>query len=311
MHDREHEGEARWGQDPHHADHAGGAHETHGGAGGHHANDVGAFQDLLAFAGWDAALAFVALAFVALAVLLFGCALVVWRSRGRLDPPTVFALGAGVVVAFLAAASPLGSLVARGSHLAFMLQLELLMNVAPPLLLLGLLPAMRPAKELPAKERPAKERPAYSRTGVAPMLGLGVWLLAIYVPHLPAVHALVLGSPVAYALQLAGFAAAGALFWSPILGDGGMGLRGKLAYLALAQVGAGLLAAFLIWYPGLVYDHQHGALPFGLSAVADQRLSGVAMMVVDMLAASTAAGWIFVRAAAGARPERSLRPATE
>ena len=296
MHDREHEGEVRGGQDPHHADHAGGAHETHGGAGGHHANDVGAYQDLLAFAGWDAAVAFAALA------VLVGCALIVWRSsRGRLDPTAVFAVGAGVVVAFFAAASPLGSLVARGSHLAFMLQLELLMNVAPPLLLLGLLPAMRLAKE----------RPAYSRTGVAPMFGLGVWLLAMYVPHLPAVHAVVLGSPVAYALQLAGFVAAGALFWSPILGDGGMGLRGKLAYLALAQVGAGLLAAFLIWYPGLVYDHQHGALPFGLSAVADQRLSGVAMMVVDMLVASTAAGWIFVRAAAGARPERSLRPATE
>jgi cytochrome c oxidase assembly factor CtaG len=278
MHDRGHE---RGGHGSHHAEHAGGAHETRGGA-----------QDLLVFAGWDAALAFVALA------VLVGFALVVRRSRGGLDPPAAFAFVAGTVLALFAAASPLGSLVARGSHLAFMLQLELLMNVAPPLLLLGLLPAMRPANE----------RPARSRVGVASMLG--VWLLAMYVPHLPAVHALVLGSPGAYALQLAGFAVAGTLFWSLVLG-GGMGLRGKLAYLALAQVGAGLLAAFLIWYPGLVYDHQHGALPFGLSAVADQRLSGVTMMVVDMLAASTAAGWIFVRAAAGTRPARSLRPATE
>ncbi len=287
------------GRNPHH--HAAGAHETHGaagGAGGHGgpgadlASGGGGSQELLTFAGWNTALALVALA---------GLAFVAWRSRRGLDPLPAVALAAGIVVACLAAASPLGSLVARGSHLAYMLQLELLLNVAPPLFAVGLLAVLRPAGFLPAKDD--------SRAYTVAAAGLGFWLLAMYVPHLPAVHSVVLGFPTAYALQLAGFVLAGTLFWLPVVGSGGMSLRGKLAYLAFAQVGAGLLAALLIWSPGLVYDHQHGVMPFGLSAVADQRLSGVVMMVMDMLAASTAAGWLFVRAAA--RPERRLRPATE
>ena len=291
MDDTEHGARGDYGA--HHANHAGGAHEAPGGAGGSLADDAASSQDPLSFAGWDAALALLALA--ALAVY----ALVVWRSRRGADRPMALAFVAGLAVASFAAASPLGSLVERGSHLAYMVQLEVLMNVAPPLFVLGLRPVLRFAKG------PL----AYGLSRAAPMFGLGIWLLAVYAPHLPMLHTLVLGSPVAYALQLAGFAVAGTLFWVPIVGSEGMRLRGKLAYLALAQAGAGVLAALLIWYPGPIYAHDHGTLPFDLSALADQRLSGVVMMVADMVVASTVAGWLFLRelAAMGRRPS----PATE
>jgi len=238
--------------------------------------------DLPPVAGWDAALSVAAL------VALGGLWLISRRGAApgwRIPPVSV----AGLAVAALAASSTVGALAGRGSHLAFMAQLELLMNVVPVLLLLGLAPILR--------VRTDRNR---TRT-VSPLLGMGAWLLVMYASHLPAVHGLLMASPGAYALLLLAFLASGLLFWWPVLAGGAMGPAGKLGYLALAQASAGLLAAVLIWSPAPLYDHgATRTVPFGLTPLLDQRLSGAAMMVLDMLVASTVAAWIFVRGLAGA-----------
>lgn len=268
-----------------HGSHAG--HAGHAGHGQHAAGtdgaaaSPGASPDLLAVAGWDAALAMAALA------ALGGLWLTSRRGAapGRRIPPVSVA---GLAVAVLAASSPAVALVARGSHLSFMAQLELLMNVAPVLLLLGLAPILRARAPTARAWKPA-----------LPALGLGAWLLVMYASHLPAVHGLLMNSSGAYALLLLAFLASGLLFWWPVIAVGtreGMGPAGRLGYLALAQAGAGVLAAVLIWSPVPLYDHgATGTVPFGLSPLLDQRLSGAAMMVLDMLVASTVAGWVFVR----------------
>lgn len=176
------------------------------------------------------------------------------------------------------------------------------MSVAPPLLLLGLRPVL---SLLPNKGRFTS---GLSPVGLMPALTLPIWLLVIYAWHIPTLHMLgMMGtySQVVYPLQLASYVTAGLLFWWPVVGNvdgpGGMSLLGKLGYLALAQVGAALLAALLIFYPHLIYDHGPITQPFGLSAMTDQKVSGVAMMVVDMMVASTVAGWLVLRSL-----ERSL-----
>ncbi|CAA9486124.1 MAG: hypothetical protein AVDCRST_MAG05-1588, partial [uncultured Rubrobacteraceae bacterium] len=66
------------------------------------------------------------------------------------------------------------------------------------------------------------------------------------------------------------------------------------------QVGTAFLSAVLIWGPPLYpfYDAEHEL--WGLSAAADQRIGGLTMMVVDMLAALSVAGWVVFGALARA-----------
>jgi putative membrane protein len=227
------------------------------------------------------------------------------RRDGGLDGQAPLAWALGLAAMFVAASSPFAFL-RESSHLGYMAQLELLMSLAPPLLLLGLRPAWGFCLNL--KER--RFVGALWRIISMPALTLGVWLAIIYAWHLPTLHMLGMHSRVLYTIQLSSYVVAGLLFWWPVIAPAGdeAGMRplGKLGYLALAQAGAGLLAAILIFYPRVIYAHGLVTEPFGLSALADQKLSGVAMMVVDMMVASTVAGWIALRGLANMDWRESL-----
>jgi len=208
----------------------------------------------------------------------------------------------GLALIFFALWMPVTSLALRGSHLAYMVQMEVLIGAAPVLLLFGLRPFLGPKaafRALPA------------------VVPLAVWLLAIYAWHLPYLHALAMQYGIVHAMQLLSFLVAGLLFWWPVISPGASGMRpwGKLGYLAAAQAGAGLLAAVLIWSPEALYYDQHAAasLPWGISALLDQRLAGAVMMVADMLVASTVAGWVILGALSGSggRDHPKPSPAVE
>jgi cytochrome c oxidase assembly factor CtaG len=217
------------------------------------------------------------------------------RSGRGTSGEAVFA--GGLALVYFALWMPVTSLAMRGSHLAYMVQMEVLIGVAPVLLLFGLRPLLGPkpsSLDLPAA------------------VPLGLWLLAVYAWHLPPLHALAMQSGAVYAVQLLSFLGAGLLFWWPVISPGASGMRpwGKLGYLAAAQAGAGLLAAVLIWSPEALYHDQHAAasLPWGISALVDQRLSGAVMMVADMLVASTVAGWVILGALSGSRGRDHPKP---
>lgn len=261
------------------------AHAGHGAHGGMTANDGPWWSP----SWWDALL--LAALVVVLAVYLF----LAWRSRrhaGGPDGRVVFAFSLGLSFTLAGVSSPF-VILREGSHLGYMLQLELLMSLAPPLLLIGLAPL---AGRL-------------SRLRSPPALALGFWLLVIYLWHLPSLHMMgMMGSHsgLIYPAQLASYLIAGLLFWRPLIRGAEMAPLGKLGYLAAAQVGVGLLAAILIFYPQVIYAHGAITQPFGLSALADQKISGAVMMVVDMLVASTVAGWVVLRALANPSWRESL-----
>jgi cytochrome c oxidase assembly factor CtaG len=208
----------------------------------------------------------------------------------------------GLALVFFALWMPVTSLALRGSHLAYMAQMEVLIGAAPVLLLLGLRPLLGPKP---------------SSLTLPAVVPLGVWLLVIYAWHLPYLHALAMQFGAVYVVQLLSFLGAGLLFWWPVISPSASGMRpwGKLAYLAAAQAGAGLLAAVLIWWPEAIYHHQHAtsSLPWGISALLDQRLSGAVMMVADMLVASTVAGWVILGSLDGSegRDHPKSSPAAE
>lgn len=257
----------------------------------------GATSGWLAFTAWDTAL------LISLLATLAGYALLARRKRGgagSFDKKAAAAFVLGLAAVFTAASSS-SMFLKEGSHLGYMAQLELMMSVAPPLLLLGLRPLLARMFERSGFAQPFSTIPAFT---------LGVWLLTLYAWHLPALHMLGMHSWLANPLQLASYAVAGLLFWGPLIltaeREAAMSAFAKLGYLALAQVGAGLLAAILIFHPQVIYAHGEITQPFGLSAMLDQKASGAAMMVVDMAVASTVAGWIVLRALSGTRWQRSL-----
>ncbi|CAN5742862.1 cytochrome c oxidase assembly protein [soil metagenome] len=275
-----------------HGNHGTAGNVDHGAQGGSGPTEPA--SGLLEFTVWDASL-------LALLVGAFAIYFFVGRRGGRLSGKTTLAWGVGLTVLFMAAFSPFASL-REGSHLGYMMQLELMMTFSPLLILLGL----RPMLGL------LSDRRWFLRLASLPALTVSVWVLTLYFWHIPAIHMAGMHSGGLYPLQILSYLIVGLLFWLPVICDEdpkvGMRPLGKLGYLALAQAGAGLLAAILIWYPEVIYAHGAATQPFGLSALLDQRLSGVIMMVFDMMVASTVAGWVVLRALADDRgwPEMPL-----
>jgi putative membrane protein len=188
------------------------------------------------------------------------------------------------------------------------------MSVAPPLLLLGLYPRLVGPFTRPVLKPLLRNRRTHALLCVAstPALALGVWLAVLYAWHAPALYGWALRNETVHVVEHLFFVNAGLLFWLPVIEPVPAPVRmsppAKLAYLAAGQVATALLAAALIWGPLLYPFYDASRALWGLSAAADQRIAGLTMMVVDMLAALSAAGWVVSGALATAdRRERRER----
>ncbi len=197
------------------------------------------------------------------------------------------AFAAGWISLAAALVSPLD---AMGEQLfaAHMVQHEVVMLVAAPLLVLGA-PLARMVWALPPQRRAAAGRWLGAGWGGGLRRGLGrpavafcLYGLTVWLWHLPGPYqAAVRETPVHLAQHLS-FLATAVLFWWSVL-DRRHGVEGSLAgalYVFATAAHNGVLGAFLTftgtaWYP--VYAET--APSWGLSAVADQQLGGLIMWV--------------------------------
>ncbi|MFL6675590.1 MAG: cytochrome c oxidase assembly protein [Massilia sp.] len=249
------------------------------------------------------------LACLALSLLLY--AVGAWRlwPRTRQSRPRmakqVACFGAGWITLVLALASPLdpaGSL----AFSAHMVQHELLMIIAAPLMVLGrplgawvwaLPPSWRVGVGAATRARPA------ALVWNAITRPLAAWMLhfaALWLWHVPALFQYALRNNGIHALQHASFLFTALLFWWAVLGKQGLhASRGaSIIYLFSTMMHTGALGALFtmsetVWYP--VYGHS--ALAFGLSALEDQQLGGLIMWIPGGLAYVAAglvlgAGWL-------------------
>jgi cytochrome c oxidase assembly factor CtaG len=210
----------------------------------------------------------------------------------------------GLAVIALAVMSPLDSLADDRSFAAHMLQHELLLTVAPLLMLMGfdaqLLVPLTRAVIRPALRHQTTTRVLRALT--SPSLALCLWSACLVLWSLPAMVALAYRNEMIHNAEHLQLLVVGLMFWAIILAPFPSlhrpSVTAKLTYLAIVSVLGSSLAAMLAFDPTSLYRVPYaGGEPWlGLSALAEQRLAAGVMMAIDMPAALAAAVWVVSRA---------------
>lgn len=224
----------------------------------------------------------------ALAVFAIDYAVVarVHRRRGEpVDRRRWAAFGAGLVVIGVALLSPIEHLALTSMLTFHMLQNVMIADWGPPLLVLGLTPAMVAAAE------------GWPGMGWAlrPRVALALWVAAWYVLHIPAVYDYALEHRWALGVEHIAFIVSGVLFWWADLVPGRLSLEGRVIYLFVAAV-VMMPLDFAIALAGHPLYGFYADTPklWGLTAIQDQRLAAATTLVAET-AVLTAA--MFVAAA--------------
>ena len=224
--------------------------------------------------------------FLALAAV---AAVVYWRAARR-DPPgrraLLFALGLLLIVGALN--SPLETIAVHYLLLIHLLQNVMIADWAPPLILLGLTPAMRAAIA-------GRGGPPFAWI-TRPKIALPVWLVAWYGIHLAIFYDFALRNPWALNIEHALLIAVGLLFWWPVLAGEphDVSVPVKIGYLGAAFVGSVFLGLGLTFSETPFYDfYVEAPRLWGLSAAKDQNFGGI-LMNVEQAAVFLAAILYFV-----------------
>jgi putative membrane protein len=208
--------------------------------------------------------------FLGLAVV----AAVFYWAAARRDPPgwraSLFALGLVLIAGALN--SPLETISIHYLLLMHLLQNVMIADWAPPLLILGLTPAMRAAL--------ARRGGPVLAWLTQPKIALSVWLVGWYVIHLAAFYDFALRNPWMLNIEHALLIGIGLLFWWPVLAGKphDVPVPLKIGYLGVAFVGSAFLGLALTFSSSPFYDYYESAPRlWGLSAEKDQNFGGILM----------------------------------
>jgi len=227
----------------------------------------------------------VALLFLSACAYGWGLA-ALWRSSGlgrglpRWRPAMFYAGWLALVLALL---SPLDAL---GEQLfsMHMLQHELLMLVAAPLLVLGK-PLAVFAWGLPLRDRQAVGGPLRTpwwqriwRTLTAPLTAWSLHAIVLWGWHAPALFQASLASDAIHNFQHATFLSSALLFWWALVRRRPDGTA--VLYVFTTLLHTGFLGALLTFSPSVLYpDYIEFASRWDTTALADQQLGGLIMWV--------------------------------
>ena len=230
------------------------------------------------------------------------------RGAGALQA-TAFA--GGIIAIVVALESPVDGLGHDYLFSAHMLQHVLLGDIAPLLLLLGLSRViMRPlTRRLMAVERALGPF-------AHPLTGLVLWLVLLYLWHVPALYNAALEHPGVHLLEHASFFTAGVAVWWPLIQPVPMRrtLSGlwPLAYIGAAKFGLAALGLYLTWSSNVLYDFYEGVPRiWSLSPIEDQNIGGAIMMVEQSLTFVLVLAAVFMRMLAQSEEEERRRERLE
>jgi cytochrome c oxidase assembly factor CtaG len=196
-----------------------------------------------------------------------------WRAA-RADRPgwRAVTFGVGLLLVVAALNSPLETIAAHYLLLIHLLQNVMIADWAPPLLLLGLTPAMRSGV--------ARRGGAAFAWATRPKIALPVWLVGWYAIHFSVFYDFALRNPWALNIEHLILVAIGLLFWWPVLAEEPheIGAAVKIGYLGAAFVGSAFLGLGLTFSESPFYDfYAEAPRLWGLSPAKDQNFGGILM----------------------------------
>ena len=227
------------------------------------------------------------------------------------DSLRALAFAAGLVIVIVALMSPIDRLGEERLFTMHMVQHLLLADLAPVLLLVGLSRAfLRPAVR--------RLRPLEERLGplAHPVAALVLYVGLMWLWHVPAMYELALDQAWAHALEHASFFTAGLAFWwfliEPVPPRHRLTGPWALWYLATAKILMGILGVILAFSPEALYPtYEDAPRTWGLTAVEDQNVGGLVMMIEQSLVLVIAFAVFFARMLDRSEAEQRRREAME
>ncbi len=216
-----------------------------------------------------------------------------WFRSPRARP---WCFGTGILVGFVALASPLDTGGDRYLFCLHMVQHLLLMMVAPPLCLLGIAGVLRP----PGGGGPWRR---WWRLAVSPWAATLIFSAVLLVWHIPVLYDATLTTEPIHVLEHISFIAVGVIFWWPVVDP----MRGpdratwvgpfaKITMLVASGVPPTVLGLLFTIASRPFYDfYARAPRLWRLSPVVDQQLAGVVMFGAGNLIYFAAVVMVFWR----------------
>jgi cytochrome c oxidase assembly factor CtaG len=228
--------------------------------------------------------------FAALAALLFAQAVIRLRRRGRADLAgwdriVLFALGLGVTL--FALVGPLDNLADEKLLSAHMAQHLLIGDLGPALMITALRGPLLfffiPAPVLGPIARNSRVR-AVLGWFLRPRVAFALWAGNLAFWHIPYVYDLALEHERFHNFEHLCWMLFGTLVWTLLIDPGShkrLTVGGRVALAAAMFATGQILTDVLVFSFTPLYPWYHGA--YGISALADQQIAGLVMMVEQLL----------------------------
>jgi putative membrane protein len=248
-----------------------------------------------------------------LAAALFAQAVVRLRRRGRADLAgwdRIALFAAGLGVSLFAVVGPLDRLADDKLLSAHMAQHVLIGDLGPALMITALrgplLVFFLPAAILAPLARSGRVR-AVVGTLLRPRVAFSLWAANLAIWHVPYLYDLALAHQGLHDFEHLCWAFTGILVWTLLVDPGShrrLTVAGRVALAAAMFATGQILTDVLVFSFTPLYPAYHGA--YGISAVTDQQLAGIVMMVEQLATLGTCVALLLLprwsRARAGLAP---------
>lgn len=228
--------------------------------------------------------------FAAVAALLFAQAVVRLRRRGRADLAgwdrvALFALGLGLTL--FAVVGPLDTVAEEKLLSAHMAQHVLLGDLGPALMILAvrgpLLVFLLPVGVLTPLARSHRVRAVLGML-LRPRVAFGLWAANLAFWHVPYLYDLALAHQLLHDFEHLLWFVCATLVWTLLIDPGShkrLTVGGRVALAAAMFATGQILTDVLVFSFTPLFPWYHGA--YGISALADQQIAGLVMMVEQLL----------------------------
>jgi putative membrane protein len=173
-----------------------------------------------------------------------------------------------------------------------MLEHDLLIWLAAPLLVVGAMPLLDGGRELPARAR------SFIHWVTHPVVALGISSITLWMWHLPLAYDLALQSEAVHGLEHASFLGVYLLYWWPLMAPASRtpwlhGNAARFGYLLAGATQSALLASLITFHRDVLYA-SYAVAPrvTALSPLADQRLAGMLMLIPGVVVYTFAAMYL-------------------